>query len=144
MAAPIATDAVLRHAHMPGNDRLDDPLVDLERITQVPTAPPTGCETDLLRVVDDRRRRAVMRLVSLTGTALLRLTVGVRCDIGFHPVGRRRVACLELSQEGLEALQLTTKLLVLGKMIAPFVGGEGDGLHEPTLAHVSEGRHSRI
>lgn len=85
-----------------------------------------------------------MRLVSLAGTALLRLAPGPLRDIGFHPVGRRRVARLELSQEGLETPHLAAKLFVLGEMIAPLVGGEGDGPHEATLAHVSEGSRSRI
>jgi hypothetical protein len=136
---------------MAGNDRLDEPFVNLEGDPEFIPALRAGGEADLLGVVDDRRGRAVMRLVSLAGTSVLPLAFGALRDIGLHPVGRRGCAALqgvdlrvEVHYRVTQEFVLVFASTILGLVLPPLIGGEGDGSHEPALAHVNEGRRSRI
>jgi hypothetical protein len=64
-------------------------------------------------------------------------------EVDVHPAGVAARLAADAAKPS-NSPHLAPKLLVLREMSTPLVGGAGNRPHEATLAHVSEGRGSRI
>ena len=86
----------------------------------------------------------MMRHVSLLRPGLWALSFGRLRYVRLRPRGWRRATALAVRDESFEFRQTGAGPLVLRKMGAPLVGGEGHGSNVAAFAHAEQGRSSRI
>jgi hypothetical protein len=126
------------------DDRLDEPLLDGEWLTEGIVTLRAALQFDLLGGIDPQRRWAVVRLVTVPSAPLTALLFGSIQSIGLGPLRRRGDAGAELGELGLEGAKLPLPSIIALEVGLPFLLGEGDRSHVSAFAHAERGSASRL